>query len=787
MNTRAVPAIAPTSVPPFAMPSSTPAPLATPSPWRHAASLALAVLCAALCVTQAPVAWAADLAPLRAPRLDSPITIDGHVDEAVWTQAETVELAYETSPGDNTTPAATTTAYIATSDDALLLGFRAHDPDPARIRAFLRDRDALYNDDFLGVQLDTFDDQRRAYEFFVNPLGVQADLVKEEASGNEDDAWDGLWTSAARITADGYEVEMRIPFRTLRFANAAQARRWGVRFLRIRPREYRHVYSSHRIERGARCDLCAMGKLEGLEQARPGRNLEIAPTLTIAHAQTREAGRGWRSDAGTDIEPGLDVTWSPSPNLTFNGTLNPDFSQVESDEAQLDLNSNFALFFPEKRPFFLEGADYFNSPLNIIYTRQLADPDVGLRVTGRNGRHAYGVVAARDATTQVLSPRPDALGSGFVFLDQPADALLARYRFDVDSGLSVGAIATHRDGDDYRNSLIGIDARLQRGGHTLTGQWLRSDSIYPDRARSEDPTHRLFPDVSPAGNALVARYNFGNRHWSANINHTQISPGFRADLGFIGQIGYRKSVVGGGYTWYGAEGGRVTKMTFYSDWDITYRHDGQLLERELQFNFDLAGPRQSELSLVAETRVRYAAPLQGVGAGGLFDEHTLSVYGEVTLRPGVKGGMELRHGQQLDLRALRTGTIDSWEPWMQFDFGRGVNLNLSLDAQRLRRDGGTAFEALVFDGRFSWQLDPRQRLRLSVQGSDVRRDQDRYATAVAARRRDVAAQLLYSYKLNPRSALYAGYSHGAYSDDRQTDLTDSSRSLFLKLSYAWQP
>lgn len=708
------------------------------------------------------------------PRIDAPLQADGRADEPAWAGAAVFELAYETRPGDNTPPAARTVARVLYTEDALWLSFRAEDPDPTAIRAFLRDRDALWNDDFVGFELDTFDDQRRAYGFYVNPLGVQADLIAEEATGNEDTSWDGLWTSAARITEDGYEAELKIPFATLRFPPGEATQRWGLRLLRIRPREFRYTYASARIERGARCNLCGLQKIEGFAGARQGRNLEIVPTLTVRHAETRRPGGGWDSE-GTEIEPGLDVSWAPSPNLTLNATLNPDFSQVESDEAQLDLNTSFALFFPEKRPFFLEGADYFNSPLNIVYTRQIADPDIGLRVTGRSGRHAYGAVVAQDAVTQVLLP--GALGSNFAVLEQDADVAIGRWRYDFAANAdgrqaSLGAIATWRSGSDYRSALAGVDGRWQRGAHTWTGQWLRSDTRYPVALGQADDT--------PAGDALVVRYNFGNRHWNANVSHTDIDPGFRADLGFVGQVGYRKSVAGGSRVWYGREGAKITRVSLYADWDITHRADGQLLERELEANLFLAGPRQSEVSLSGLSRVRF-------WRGDLFDERWLSLYGEITLFPRLEGGLFLRRGTQLDLAAARTGTVEQIEPWVGVDLGRGINLNLSYSTQRLQRDGGTAFRTRVLDGRFSWQLDPRQRLRLSVQGSEVMRDPTLYTGAVRRRGRDLAAQLLYAYKLNPRSALYAGYSHGGYSDDLQTSLTDGSRSLFLKLSYAWQP
>ncbi len=710
---------------------------------------------------------------------DADIAIDGRLDEASWSQATTVELAYEINPGDNAAPPVKTTALVLYSENALYLAFRAEDAAPSAIRAFLRDRDALWDDDFVGLELDTFDDQRRAYGFYVNPLGVQADLIFEEATGNEDTSWDGLWSGAARIDERGYETEIRIPFATLRFRPGQDVKRWGLRFLRIHPREFRRTYSSSRSERGNRCKLCQFEKIDGFADVRQGRNLEIVPTLTARYAQTRDPGaasdRGWNSAEGVEIEPGLDVAWAPTPNLTLNGTLNPDFSQVESDSAQLDLNSNFALFFPEKRPFFLEGADYFNTPLNLIYTRQIADPDIGVRVTGRNGRQAYGVVAARDASTQILVP--GVLGSGFRFLDQDANVLLGRYRYDLDVGndngqASVGTVFTHRSGDDYRSSLGGIDGRWRIGSHTFTGQWLRSDSRYPDDLG--------FADTAPSGDALVARYNYGNRNWNANLSHTDIDPGFRADLGFIGQVGYRKSVIGGGRTWYGKDGAKINRINLYADWDITHRDDGQLLERELEGFIEFAATRQSEFSVGGLTRVRF-------WNGDLFDERWFNLYGEFTARPGLQMGLFYRHGDVLDLAASRIGTMDQIEPWLSLDAGRGININLSYTAQRLRRDGGTAFEVGVLDTRFSWQLDPRQRLRLSLQGSEVERDPARYARPIQRRSRDLAAQLLYSYKLNPRSALYAGYSHGGYADDLQRTLTDNSRSVFVKLSYAWQP
>ncbi|MDQ3289417.1 MAG: carbohydrate binding family 9 domain-containing protein [Pseudomonadota bacterium] len=719
-----------------------------------------------LCWLAAPL-HAAE-APLSAPRVDADITVDGQLDEAAWQQATRVELSYEIQPGDSTDASVATTAYIAHTDDALLIAFDARDPEPSQIRAFLRDRDALFRDDHAGVMLDTFDDQRRAYQFFVNPLGVQADRVKEEASGKEDDAWDGLWTSAAQITDSGYRIEMRIPFATLRFRSADGARRWGVRFLRARPRENPYLYANQRIERGARCDLCSMRKLEGFAGIGQGRGLEITPTLTVAQAQSREES-GWRGE-GVQIEPGVDVAWTPSPSLTLSATLNPDFSQVESDTAQLDLSTNFALFFPEKRPFFLEAADTFSTPLQVLYTRQIADPDFGVRVTGRAGSDAYGAVLARDAGTQLLIP--GALGSRFRLLDRPSDAAFARYRHDFEGQASVGAVMTARNGDGYHNALAGFDGRWQRGNHTLSGQWLRSDSRYPGELALDDAV--------PVGDARFARYSFGNRNWVADLQHTRIDPGFRADLGFIPQVGFDRSSGVAARNWYGASGAAITRITVGVDGKTTDRSDGQLLEREARAFVVVRGPRQSVAQILGGTRERF-------WNGQLFDEIFGELFVESTPWPGVRTELIVRGGRQLDLLASQLGDFAKIDGELWLDIGRGLSIILDGSVQTLQRDGGTAFRASVLDARASWQFDPRQRLRLSLQGSEVERDPALYAMPVERRSRDVAAQLLYSYKLNPRTAAYLGYSHGGHADDDQVWLADRDRSLFLKLGHAWQP
>jgi len=740
-------------------------------PRRRALPLAcLLALCApALAQTPPAPATPDDIPGGRIPQLQGEIAIDGVLDDAAWEGALVQEIAYDIQPGDNIAAPVKTTVRIGYTTDALYLSYHAMDPDPSAIRAHLRDRDSAFSDDWVGVFLDTFDDQRRGYELIVNPLGVQADLINDATTRNEDPSWDGLWSSAGRITAEGYDVEIRIPFSTLRFRDGGGDKRWGISLFRNWPRDKRHQLTSHKVPRSSSCFLCEWAKYEGMAGVQQGRNIEVVPTLTMGKLQSRDVPGGpWRS-GDTSIEPGLDVSWAPSSNITLNATLNPDFSQVETDQLQLNFNDSFALFFQEKRPFFLEGADYFTTPFNVLYTRQIADPDFGLRVTGRNGGNAYGAIVARDATTLVLVP--GVLGSGFRQLEQDANVAVGRYRYDLNEHASIGAIGTFRSGDDYANNVAGIDGRWQKGVHTATAQFLHSQSEYPmdivDAYKAE-----LGTDATPSGNAWRTQYNFSNRNWNASVQHWEIDPGFRADLGFMGQVGYDKSVAGGGYAWY-RDGKSVNRINLSGDWDITHRFDGQLLEREVEFQLGFQGPKQSQFGIAPLQRVRY-------WRGQMFDEHNINFYGNFRPFADLQLGTYMNFGQQLDLRAARTGRRAMAGIWGNVNLGRGFNAAWDVNRQRLRRDGGTAFDATVADLRMGWQLDPRQRVRLTLQGSQLHRFDELVD-------RNYAAQAVYSYKINPRTAVYAGASYGSLLDSDTLELFGGTRSVFLKLSYGWQP
>ncbi|HXI14153.1 MAG TPA: DUF5916 domain-containing protein [Thermoanaerobaculia bacterium] len=464
-----------------------------------------------------------------------PVKIDGVLNEAAWTRAQPMEFDAETFPGDNVAPPARTVGFMTYDQKNLYVAFRAYEPRPKEIRAHLSDRDTAFNDDFVGVILDTFNDDRRAFEFLVNPLGVQMDLIQDDTNRNTDNSWDAIWSTAGQITPDGFIVEMAIPFTSIRFPRSESEQTWGVDMVRNYPRSTRHRLGLQGQDRNRNCSLCQSSRVTGFKGIAPGRDIELDPTITAQQTSTRNQFPGGDLTSGdADINAGLTARWGITPNLTLNAALNPDFSQIEADSVQLDINTQFALFFNEKRPFFLEGADFFEGPLQTVYTRTVADPGFGLKITGRLGDSTVGAYVAQDEVTNLLIPGPQ--GSSFASLDQKNISSAFRYRLNVGATSSVGAMLTTRDGDGYGNRVYGFDGNFRlTAKDTITGQIVGSDSDYPELVVSE------YSQKSGGIKDIAGRieYRHNSRNWNWGGRYEDIGTDFRADSGFIPQVGYR--------------------------------------------------------------------------------------------------------------------------------------------------------------------------------------------------------------------------------------------------------
>ena len=707
------------------------------------------------------------------PSTTSEVVVDGEIDPAEWRSALQLELPYETRPGENIDAPVETECYVMHDSSFFYAGCKARDPDPSAIRAHLSDRDRAFNDDFVGIVLDTFNDERRAVEFFVNPLGVQMDLFNDDVGGNETESWDAIWESAGRVTEEGYEVEMAIPFHQLRFPKTDEKQIWGFDVVRFYPRSQRHRIALQPMDRDIDCYLCQISKLEGFEGITAGRNLEIVPTLTAGRTEQRdEFPTGDFVDGGVDAEPGITVRWGVTPNLTLGGTINPDFSQVEADVAQLDVNNQFTLFFPERRPFFLEGADFFDTPLNVVFTRNVSDPDWGTKVTGKMGKNAVGVFVARDKATTLLFPGSQ--GSDLDSFDfETTDAVL-RYRRDFGDSSALGVLVTGRDGSDYTNGVVGIDGLYRFGqSDSIRFQMLSSSTEYPSAIASDFDQ----PGGSFSDQAFSVNYGHSARDWNWRVMHQDIGENFRADLGFMPRVGYKFTLGGIGRTFWGDEEDWYTRIGVGSDWDLTEDQNGQLLEREFEIRGHVGGPKQSFLWVNVGDRTRF---FDGV----TFEESFGSTWFEIQPSGDLWLSLFARVGDDIDFANTQAGDALVLEPSITYNFGLHLRTSVEHTFVRMNVEGGRLFEANLSQLRVVYQFNVRMFVRAIFQYSSVERDPSLYVDEVDPESESLLTQLLFSYKLNPQTVLFFGYTDNRIGE-QSFGLTASDRSLFFKLGYAW--
>jgi hypothetical protein len=356
-------------------------------------------------------------------RTTAPIRIDGDLSDEAWRTATRIDKWYEVQPGDNVVPPVQSVGYLTCDDRFLYAAFEFDDPNLPMIRAPLGDHDAINGNsmDFGGIFLDALNTGRTGYEFFVTPRNVQYDAIIDDASG-ENASPDFFWDSAARISDRGWTVEMRIPFSTLRYRNL-DPQTWGIILFRNYPRRYRYQLMSTPVSRGSNCLICHENLVTGLEGLPTGGHLIAAPYVSASNT-ARPAGDVLGSPlvtVATTPHVGIDVKFTPNANNAIDFTVKPDFSQVESDTAQISANERFALFFPEKRPFFLEGVDLLQTPIQAVYTRTITAPTWGGRVTGKEAGMRYTALVTEDA------------GGGSAVLPGPTDS----------SNASLGTIHDH--------------------------------------------------------------------------------------------------------------------------------------------------------------------------------------------------------------------------------------------------------------------------------------------------------------------------------------------------------
>ncbi len=705
----------------------------------------------------------------------SKIKIDGVLDDEAWKHPEKIRIIYEWSPDENI-PAPVETECLVTFDKSkFYIAFRCFDPEPQKIRAHLMDRDSIHTfvqDDYVSFMIDTFNDERRAFQFQANPLGIQTDAIFSELEGYEDFSWDAIWESAGRITDFGYVVEIAIPFNQLRFPKDKGIQIWGFEANRSYPRNVRHRLSTHVRDRNISCLLCQFNKLTGFAGISPGKNIEFNPTLTLIRTDNREDFPAGDMDTGKIVvEPGISARWGITPNLILNAAVNPDFSQVEADVAQLEVNTRFALRYPEKRPFFLEGADFFRTPIEAVFTRTVFDPIWGAKMSGKLGENAGGFFATQDRYNNLVFPSNQ--GSALTSLDEDVFNSVFRYRRDVGKGSTVGLLYTARTGHDYFNHVAGADGFFRlSGAKTLNIQYLHSQTDYPEAvAQSFGQEEKPF-----GGDALYALFVHRGRNIYYHFGYEDLSAGFRADSGFIPRVDTRKLETKIQYVTWGKEGGWFDRIGVMARGQNITDHQNNLTDREFLFASSYTGLWQSYLEIDFIIQKEF---FNGV----TYDQNQLGFYLEMKPVGGLKYYIYTGIGDAIDYSNSRLARSLLLNPAIEFGIGKYLNVNLNHTFQRLSLEGEKIYTANLLQTKLVYNFNVRTFVRAIVQYTDIDRDAGLYLNPVEPKTKALFTQFLFSYKINPQTVLFLGYSDN-HLDFKGIDMTRTDRTFFLKLGYA---
>jgi hypothetical protein len=480
------------------------------------------------------------------PKLRDDIDVDGRLSEPAWAGAAMLTGFSQYRPVDGLPASDSTEVLVWYDDHAIYFGIRAFEPHGV-VNATLADRDRIGSDDFIQILLDTFSDRRRALLFAVNPLGVQSDGVFNEGAGDHltDLSPDFIFDSRGHVTAAGFEVELRIPFKSIRY-QSGRVQSWGINIVRgVQHSGHEQTWTPAR--RGETSFLAQAGTLLDLTDLKRGIVLDVNPVIT-AKADGRYAAPGdWSYDAGAP-EFGGNLRWGATENLTLNATINPDFSQVESDAGQAVYDPRQALFFPEKRPFFLEGSEVFQVPSQLVYTRRIGSPLAAAKFTGKASGTSIGVISAVD--DDVFSWTGE---------HRPVVNILRLSR-DVGASSTAGLVYTDRIDGDWYNRVAAVDTRIVLGrSYSVSLQGGASFTRVPGSSAAGAPVFQV--NASRRGRAFNLGFFAGGSH-----------PDFRADAGFVSRPGIVRANLRPTYTVYGAPGATIESWTGGITLDGTYRY-----------------------------------------------------------------------------------------------------------------------------------------------------------------------------------------------------------------------
>ncbi len=746
------------------------------------------------------------------PRIETSAVIDGVLDDAVWQQAAVLSDFSQYQPVDGRPANEPTLVYVWYADDAIYFGVKATELHGPVVRATQANRDNITSEDQIQILLDTQNDNKIAYVFSANPLGVQADGTRADQfgggaggrgasgggssninflDGNVDINPDYEFDSAGRLTPDGYEIEFRIPFKSLRYQDA-EVQDWGIHILR----KVQHTGFQDSWTPAVRANssfLSQSGKLRGLTGMKRGLVLDVVPTVTSRWDGTDDSNGDWAYSNVTEF--GGDVKWGMSQNLTLNGTINPDFSQVEADIGQVVLNERFALFFPEKRPFFLENLELFDTPGQMIYTRRIVAPTVGAKLAGKVKGVNVGTILAAD-DQKYSSSGNDAPIFGIV-----------RVQKNLEGNNTVGGVLTTREEGSNFSRLLGVDTRIYHGSKYYVA--LQGVKSFSERG-----------GVGSNGQFLSANWDRTGRGWGFNYSLNGVSQDFEAAAGFVNRTGIITASGFNRLSFYGEDGALVETWGGFGGFNRIWDYDDTG-----------AGPIEGGESIFPSATLRGGWRIAGSITRNFYTYNPAafsgydvisSVNGAITAPFEFPETEDNQFGGSLSVTTptlqLMTASLSASRGqtplFAEASQGRSARYSVVVDLRptsALRASFQVThltLERKIDDSQFSQEIIPRLKLEYQLSEAIFVRVIGQYASrersalldregrvvrvngtpSSASKTKDLRTDFLFSFRPNPGTLFYLGY--GSTMDDvgqkRFEDLRRQVDGFFLKMTYLFR-
>lgn len=730
------------------------------------------------------------------PRVSPPPVLEDFLDmkpSPAWEgKLAKVDKFTQRVPSDGEPSTQQTDAYLGYDDKNLYAIFVCFDKEPQKLRARLSRRDDLIDDDSVEILLDTFHDHRRAYTFLSNPLGVQADGLWTEGQGF-DFSFDTVWNSEAKVTDRGFVVWMALPFRSLRFANS-DPKTWGIVLNRGIPRNNEDTFwppYSSRIQGR----LNQEGEADGLEKISPGRNLQLIPYgifRSFKEPDLRDPITPTYTQRQAFFQAGLDAKVVLKDKFVLDMTANPDFSQIESDDPQVTVNQRFEVFFPEKRPFFLENSNYFQTPINLLFTRRIADPRWGVRLTGKDGPWAVGMLVADDA-----GPGNNAAASDPLF-HKDAYFAVGRVSRDLGSQSSIGVTYTDREIDGFFNRVGGIDGRL-----TLNSNWVAAfQAVYSSTVNVVDSNFST-NGAYQSGSAANFTLERDGRKLNYSLEYEDRSPNFRTLTGFDPQPDIRNLFQHLQYS-FRPEGKHLISWGPQFETYQTFDHEGNRINSGYfpSMRVELVG--QTFLSVLFAQEMERLRPqdFSAITTIQKYVRHTTEFsfdtgyYRQVSFHADYRFGTRVNYDPPdgvIPFLARRTSATST----LTVRPNKALRVDTSYILFRLHSFANApgSLNNHILRSKWNYQFNRQFSFRFIGQYDTVLANPSFTALHTT---KNFNADFLFTYLLHPSTAVYVGYNTNlanvlsplAYDDDqdllRGKRFVNDGKNFFVKVSYLFR-